>query len=406
MKILFSFLYEMENSDDGYLYADLVREFRRHGHEIYAVTPTRRGKTECVTDRNGVHIIKVKNGQIQKTGRVKKVINLLTLEKKSIKAVKKYAKGVKFDLIINICSNLCYAKTAAYFKKRDGAINYLLLKDIFPQNAVDIDMMGTGGLMGIVYRHFKKKEKKFYRNADYVGCMSKANREYILGHNSGLAPEKVTVVPNSIEPQDVTLDEAGRMAIREKYGLPQDKTIFVYGGNLGKPQDIPFIVECLRAQKRNERAFFFLLGDGTEYGKLEQFVETDKPANVKLMKRLPREDFDAMLAACDVGLLFLDHRFTVPNYPSRLLSYMQAGLPVLACTDPNTDVGKDIVEGGFGWRCESNGVEEFGKAVERALRDGDEKGQVAIRYLKEHFMVETSYRLIMKFIGKQDGEAI
>lgn len=396
MKILFSFLYEMENSDDGYLYADLVREFRRQGHEVYAVTPTRKGKTETATDGNGVHIIKVKNGQIQKTGRIKKVINLLTLEKKSIKAVKKYAKGVKFDLIINISSSLCYAKTSAYFKKRDKALCYLLLKDIFPQNAVDIGMMKTSGLMGIVYRHFRKKEKKFYRNADYIGCMSEANREYVIRNNPYLAPEKVTIVPNSIEPQDVTLDEAGRMAMREKYGLPQDRTVFVYGGNFGRPQDMPFIIECLRAQKENERAFFFLLGDGTEYGKLEQFAEEDKPANVKLMKRLPREDFDTMLAACDVGLLFLDHRFTVPNYPSRLLSYLQAGLPVLACTDPNTDVGKDIVAGGFGWQCESNDAEAFGRAVDEAIEAAAEKRGQAVMYLHKHFTVKESYSTITK----------
>ena len=403
MKILFLSVYGIQDSNDGYIYADLVREFARKGHSVYAVTPTR-GQTESYSDENGVTVIRVKNGQVQKTSRIKKVINLLTLEKHTISAVKKCAKGVKFDLIVNMCSNLCYAKTVAYFKKRDRAVNYLLLKDMLPQNAVDIGIMATSGPMGFVYRHFKKKEKKFYRNADYIGCMSEANREYVVRNHSELAPERVTVVPNSIEPQDVSLDGAGRAAMREKYGLPQDKTIFIYGGNLGKPQDIPFIIECLRAQKENNEAFLFIVGDGTEYGKLEQFMETDKPSNVKLMKRLPREDFDVMLAACDIGLIFLDHRFTVPNYPSRLLSYMQAGLPVLACTDPNTDVGKDIVAGGFGWQCESNDAEAFGKAVREATHDNSGKREAALRYLKENFTVERCFRLIMKSAFNCEGE--
>ena len=89
--------------------------------------------------------------------------------------------------------------------------------------------------------------------------------------------------------------------------------------------------------------FFLIVGDGTEFAKIEAYVNEDKPSNVKLMKRLPKEDYDKMVGACDVGMIFLDHRFTIPNFPSRLLSYMQAKIPVLACTDVNTDIGKIAV---------------------------------------------------------------
>lgn len=159
MNILFLSLYEIKDSGSGYIYADLIREFAGHGHSVYAVSPTEE-RAKTFIDNNGVHIIRVKNGQIQKTGKIKKLINLLMLEKNTIKTVEKYVKNVKFDLIINMCSNLCYAKTSEYFKKRDNAVNYLLLKDIFPQNAVDIEMMKTSGFMGIVYKHFRNKEKK------------------------------------------------------------------------------------------------------------------------------------------------------------------------------------------------------------------------------------------------------
>ncbi len=393
MNILFLSLIGMTDSSSGGLYADLVREFSSRGHNVYAVTPVRED-TSCTRDGNGATVIKVKNGQIQKANKVKKLINLLTLERKTVKAVKKYAKGVKFDLIVNMCSNQCFAKTSAYFKKRDKAINYLLLKDIFPQNAIDIGMLKTGGIMGIACRHFKNKEKKLYRNADYIGCLSMANCEFLIKHNPWLDKNKLLAVPNGISPRDVSLNESQRAAMREKYGLPQDKKIFIYGGNLGKPQDIPFVIECLKACGDIGGAYFFIVGDGTEYGKLEQFLKEDNPRNVKLMKRLAREDFDAMLAACDAGLIFLDYRFTVPNYPSRLLSYMQAGLPVIACTDPNTDVGKDIEEGGFGWRCQSNDAAAFAGTVRAALASLEGKGERSLAYLKEHFTAERSYNII------------
>lgn len=399
MNILFLSVYEIEDSNSGYIYADLVREFSKHHHKVFAVTPTRVGKTTSYEDSNGVTIIKVKNGQIQKTGKLKKVINLLTLERKTIKSAKRFAKGVKFDLIVNMCSNLCLAKTASYFKKRDGAINYLLMKDIFPQNAVDIGMMKTTGIMGIAYRHFRKREKRMCQNADYIGCMSNANVDYIAKHNPEVNRAKLTIVPNSIEPQDVSLSDAEKVAMRDKYGIPQEQTVFVYGGNLGKPQDIPFIIESLRSQKESNEVFFLIVGDGTEFNKLQDYVDTEKPSNVKLMQRLPREDFDRMLAACDVGMIFLDHRFTVPNYPSRLLSYMQAGLPVLACTDLNTDVGRDIVEGDFGWCCESNNVEQFVKTMESIEQSNlIERGRNAKRMLQAEFAVSASYVTIVSAV--------
>ena len=102
-----------------------------------------------------------------------------------------------------------------------------------------------------------------------------------------------------------------------------------------------------------------------------------------------------------MGLIFLDHRFTIPNFPSRLLSYMQNGMPVLACTDPNTDVGKVIVDGKFGWWCESDSAESFEAAVNQAIKsDLKALGDNSFKYLNEHFSASESYNIILKSISK------
>ena len=140
-----------------------------------------------------------------------------------------------------------------------------------------------------------------------------------------------------------------------------------------------------------------VVGDGTEYKRLESYISDEAPKNVRLMRRLPKEDYDRMVAACDVGLIFLDHRFTIPNFPSRLLAYMQAGLPVLAATDPNTDIGKVIVEGGFGWWCESNDAAAFSAAVREAMSaDAEAVKEKELRFLYENYTVETAYKTIVK----------
>ena len=151
----------------------------------------------------------------------------------------------------------------------------------------------------------------------------------------------------------------------------------------------------------NEQSYFLIVGDGTEYGKVEKFIDEKKPKNVKLMRRLPKEDYDRLVAACDVGMIFLDYRFTIPNFPSRLLAYMQAKLPVLAATDLNTDIGKVIVDGGFGWWVGSNSPKNFSEAVRNALNsDVELLGTNAFKYLNENYSAEKGCNIILQFYNK------
>ena len=231
----------------------------------------------------------------------------------------------------------------------------------------------------------RKKQKSVFRSTI----------DYVLKHNPEIDPAKVDICPNSIDVRDVSMSEEERNTIRMKYGIPLDKKVFVYGGNLGKPQGIPFIIECLKARWDYSDIFFLIVGNGTEYKKLDAFFQSEHPSNMKLMKHLPKEDYEKLVAACDVGMIFLSYRFTIPNFPSRLLSYMQAGLPVLCCTDPNTDVGKVCVEGGFGTECLSNDPTSFATCVEQMYRaDLDKMGTAGRKYLEENYSSAKAYQKI------------
>ena len=324
---------------------------------------------------------------------IEKGLGTLLLEHQYIHAIKKYFSNVRFDLVLYSTPPVTFAKVVNFIKKRDNALSYLLLKDIFPQNAVDLGILNKTGLKGLLYRYFRAKEKKLYAISDKIGCMSPANCQYVLEHNPEIPPEKVEECPNSCEIKDIRLTEKERQEIRQKYGLPLGKKIFVYGGNLGRPQGIPFIIDCLRTLLDNPNVFFLIVGNGTEFHKLQNFFQLEHPYNMKLMSQLPKDDFDRMLAACDVGLIFLDYRFTIPNFPSRLLSYLQAGLPVLSCTDNATDIGQIIEQNQLGWSSPSNSVDAFAKAVEKASTAVYD-AQSGIQFMKEHYDAKRSYEII------------
>ena len=408
MNILFLTIGRFASIEAHSIYADLLRCFRDHGHEIYTITPYEKKtgkKTELVHEK-GAHILHIETGNVTGANNLlSKGIAQVSLEPTFIKAIKQYFSNVKFDLVMYSTPPITFSKAVEYVKRRDGAKSYLLLKDIFPQNAVDLGMMTKTGVKGFIYRYFRRQEKKLYKLSDYIGCMSEANVKYVIDHNPEVDPEKVEVCPNSVEVIDQSVDAETRKQIREKYGIPQDKTVFIYGGNLGKPQGIPFLIECLRKAKDIEDAYFLIIGGGNEYAKLQLFFEQERPCNMKLLSLLPKEDYDSMVGACDIGLIFLDHRFTIPNFPSRLLAYMQAKIPVLAVTDPNTDIGKVIVEGGFGWWCESNSVDCFMLKIHEAIECPviEQMKKNCFSYLQRQYSVEKSYEIIMESLRHPIG---
>lgn len=458
MNVIFLTMANLDGIATHGIYQDLMRKFRDEGHHVYIASPLERRLVQCskklkvlgseLLEVDGVKILKVRTLNLQKTNVVEKGIGQLLVESQFKRAIKKYLSDVTFDLILYSTPPITFPKVIEYLKRTNPtAKSYLLLKDIFPQNAVDLGMMpGASSFPAStlkaakpsvkfqvssvkswvsfgkyqLYKMFRRKEKRLYALSDYIGCMSPANVRYVIEHNPEVDPKKVEVAPNSIEApcppkgenfenetDKVLRENNERYQIRKKYNLPLDKPVFIYGGNLGKPQGIPFLVECLEANAHRDDCHFVVVGNGTEFHYLESRIAQmkeiaqmeQKPFNVHLMKSLPKEDYDQLARACDVGLIFLDYRFTIPNYPSRLLPYLMEKKPIIAATDPNSDIGCIAEENGYGYWCPSNSVEAFTAAVDKMLQsDCQAMGEAGYKFLLNNYTVTHTYQTIVKHL--------
>ncbi len=396
MRVLFLSQSPMESGDTG-IYTDLLRTFAEHGHSVYALSPRERrtGLPSELAHEDGINIIRVAVGNITKTNLIEKGVSTLSIGVRYLDALKRFAPGVDFDLVLYATPPTTISGVVEKVKRATGARAYLLLKDIFPQNAIDLGMLSRSGPKAPIYAFFKRSERKTYQAADWIGCMSPANRDYLLEHEPWLDPSRVEVNPNAIIPRDLAGEDPE--TFRSKYGLPSDERIFVYGGNLGKPQAIDFFIEVLRENEKDPAGFFLIAGSGTERLLLEAYFEQEAPAHAKLLGSLGRSEYGTMLCACDVGLVVLDHRFTIPNFPSRVLSYMQAGLPVVTATDEVCDMGRIAEANGFGVAGSSASAESFLEKC-RALTDEqiNDMGKRSRLYLEENYTSKTSYELIME----------
>lgn len=401
MNLIFLTLSKFIPENEG-IYTDLMSCFVKHGHKVTVVCPCqRREKTKTsLTIKHGMRILNVSTLNITGVCSIfEKGVGTLLLEQQYISAIKKYLPYDSFDCILFSTPPVTFAKTIEYIKKKYHAVAYLLLKDIFPQNAVDLHYFSKNSLF---YRFFKYKERKLYSSADYIGCMSPANKHYIEMHEPYLDRTRIEVNPNSKFYREYKKD----MVVRASFGVPVDKVVFIYGGNLGRPQGIEFLCDCIKTNEQRSNSFFLIVGEGNERDKLEKLFANNNLKNSLLLPYLNANEYNELCACCDVGLIFLNKEFTIPNFPSRTLSYMQVGMPYIAAVDTSTDVGTIAEEHCFGLNCLWGDLDAFNAYVEyfaTNLEHIANMGKRAKEYFLSHYTVEHSYEIIMKhFENRED----
>lgn len=396
MLISFLTLAYPQDSSIRNLYSDLFDEIVDRGHEVIVFNPDeKRILGDAISKMRGkVKVVQIPTGQITKAKKLKKLINLALLNYRYNRVIKKYINN-KIDLLIYSTPPINFLGVIKKLKKVMNCSTYLLLKDIFPQNAVDIGLLNQ---KSIAYKYFRKKEKELYEISDRIGCMSPANVRFLLENNSFIEKSKVHENPNSIKPSTIEFTSSEKAVILEKYSVPQNSLKLVYGGNFGLPQGIDYILKVLKALSDRQDVFTLLIGDGTQYEKIAKFIEKEKFKNVQLIKSLPQSEYKKLLFCMDVGLIFLDYRFKIPNFPSRILDYMEAGLPILAATDPNTDVGEIIQKSGAGLWCYSNQINNYLECIDK-MKDENYRlaaGHASQKLLMERYTVSYSANIILE----------
>ena len=383
------------------LYSDLAQEFYENGNKVTVVALNERTNQQktYISFEDNIQVLRVMTGKIQKINKYLKVIFSFLAGPQIIYQMQKYFKKEKLDLIIFTTPPITLSPSIILIKKRYHSKLYLLLKDIWPQDAVDLGEMRKGG---IVWRVFRFLEKITYKNADYIGCMSDANVAFIRRNNAYLKNKVIEVCPNSEKIRNH--ERINRDLIREKYDLPKDKMIFAYGGNLGKAQGVDFLIDIIGHYQEMSFFYFLIIGAGTEYNYLYNSINGIYP-NAKILPWIKKKEFINLVQACDVGLILLNKNSSVPNFPSRLLTYLTAKIPIISVTDNVTDIGDIIETAGCGAKAYNGDIYSFDLAVEKVIASqkcSGLMGENGYNLFLEKYTTTESYNVIMSHFTSND----
>ena len=398
MKVIFLALAFPKMDKTKYLYTQLVSQFHENGHDITVVAPMYDETSEGLQIEEGIKIIRVRTMPLFGVGLIKKGIANVLLPYQYKQAIKKHNLTLDFDLILMPTPPISLYDVISWLKKKTKAKAYLILRDIFPQNAVDLGILKKDGL---VHSYFSRKERKLYQLVDRIGCMSAGNISFIKDHNPLIDATKLDMLPNWGDILPLASEEE-MLELRKKEGF-ENKFIVIFGGNIGLPQKMENIVELALSCNEQKDIVFLIMGGGSEYQNLANLVNSKGAENIQLRNGLPQNEYMLWVQMADVGLISLSEKFTIPNIPSKALSYYNTKTPILASIDRNTDFGTILDSLKVGVWAEAGNTKKLKEKLlllynNPALRK--EMGENGYNHMKKNLSSKVAYQAILQQIGE------
>jgi len=394
-KILFLGLHYPDVQHDSSLYTELIDELASAGADIRVVAPVVDPGRVGLCEEGKVTVLRVPAGPLLNTGLFQKALSNLALPFRYYGYLRRYLTPWRPDWVVTPTPPITLTPLVWWFKRHTKSKSYLILRDIFPQNAVDLGLISR---FGPAHAFFRLLEKWTYKTADRIGCMSPANIRYVLDHNPVALPDKLHILPNWISERYIH-SSMDRRSARCRWGVGEDDLLCVFGGNLGKPQNPGFLIDVAEAVKDDSRIKIVIVGKGTESAIIGQVINSRGLKNISLRDRLPKSQYQQLLAAADIGLILLSDRFSIPNIPSRLMGYWAAAVPVMAATDKNTDLDDAFLHRyGGGTSVQMGDIEGFADKLRwfaEHPREAEEMGLRGQRAIRERFTSKHAAAIVL-----------
>lgn len=377
------------------LFHDLAVEFHRLGHEPVVVAPDENIQADTeITCENGIKVLRVRTGKIKTASRLVRGFNEARLSNTIWRKGKRFFKENPCDLIIYYSPTIFFGTFVKRVKRFFSCPSYLILRDIFPQWALDTGVLRRG----TIYSYFKFKERQNYDAADIIGVQSPANLRYF--EEQGLDKQyQLEVLYNWASLHEGNIKPG---AHRERLGL-QGKVVFFYGGNIGVAQDMDNIIRLAKNLRDEPSAYFLLVGDGSEVPRLKSAIASNGLTNITIHDSVGQQEYLSMLAEFDVGLISLDRELKTQNFPGKLLGYMYHSMPILASINPGNDLKTILEDGEAGLVCINGEDEMFTENAKTFLVNADlrrQSGRNARALLENTFSVSRAARQILSHFNQ------
>lgn len=330
---LLTVAYPPLRSSGAILMQDLVNVWEAAGHEIYVFTPDSSVKNSELGDQPGSFVLRFNVGKVRDVGYARRLFNEFCMPYKMIFHFSQSKfKGLNFDGVVIYSPSIFLYPLAWYLKKKNKCVCYLVLRDLFPRWALDLGLISNKISFNILNR-FSKQQLKV---ADVIGVQSHGNISLFNGESKKVR-EKIEVLNNWMSKPRHRLS-----SVSDKIKVFKTRKILVYAGNMGKAQGIETLLKAVALLREKTDFGFLFIGRGSEFDAIKTWKEENNLDNFLLFDEVSVEELSDIFLKCSVGLISLDARHTTHNIPGKLISYLNAGLPIIAFVNKGNDLIRAI----------------------------------------------------------------
>ena len=272
----------------------------------------------------------------------------------------------KPDRIIGVVPTLFCTPGMRLLAKLSGARTLLHIQDYEVDAMLGLGMAGNGRA-GNVAKLASAFERSGLHNVDNVSTISRSMMNKAC--EKGVAPEKVIFFPNWSEVSRFReVPETLVMALRQRLGLPDERKIILYSGNIGEKQGLESVITAAE-QLREQPWLFAIVGQGGGKARLEKMVAERGLDNVKFLPLQSYEDLPALLAIGDCHLVIQKRGAADAVLPSKLTNILAVGGNAVITAEPQTELGQLCLDNpGIAVCVTPESVPSLVEGIEQALK--------------------------------------
>jgi glycosyltransferase involved in cell wall biosynthesis len=325
---------------------DLSREFVRQGHKLTVMLPSSYLDLPwLIEDFDGVQLIRLRAPKTKDIGYVRRTINEFLMPFAMLRNLRKSPMAdERWDGLVWWAPSIFFGPIVSALKCANHCKSYLIIRDIFPEWAVDMGLMSRG----LAYWFFKRVANYQYSVADVIGIQAQGNQVHLRDRKDC----QIEVLQNWL----MDAPNIGCSVSLANTALA-GRTIFVYAGNMGIAQGMSILIDLAERLLDKVDIGFLFVGRGSEVQSLREVAKIRGLGNVAFFNEIDPTEIPGLYAQCHIGIVALDPRHKTHNIPGKFLSYMQAGLPVLASINPGNDLEEMILSEKVGRVCNDYSVD-------------------------------------------------
>jgi glycosyltransferase involved in cell wall biosynthesis len=378
---------------------ELALEFKRNSNEVLVVSPDsynqRRDTQSYFQNLDGVNVFRFPSGKLKNISKPLRLLNEFLLPFRAWYYGRNHFCQKKIDLVVCYSPSIFWWWLVFKIKTIWKSNTYLILRDLFPQWAIDNGLIRKNTLLT---KFFLLVEKLNYKQADTIGLMSENNLKWFNHYYKGSAKLEVLFNWATENTYVESLEDSSKNlpSYRSKLGL-EGKIVYFYGGNIGSAQDMSQILRLAKNLSYYTEAHFLLVGAGDEFELIDRFIKSENLGNLTLLNSVSQDQFQRMLKEFDVGLFCLNRNHSTHNFPGKILGYLVHGLPVLGSVNPGNDLKMIIEDAYAGFVVESGDDVSFSKAA-ISLLNKDLRNQMSVncqKLLSQKFSTQSAYARIV-----------